>query len=77
MLPCSRGWWVVHEQIEGGVDSLFVHATGTLRGLQAWKNHSWVRLQSSQLLLRAEGCLLPRGIKKKKNCQGVPVKFVT
>lgn len=43
VLPCSRGGWVVHEQIEGGVDGLFVHAAGTLRGLQAWKNHSWVR----------------------------------
>lgn len=59
----------MHEQIEGRVDSLFVHATGTLRGLQAWKNHSWVRHQPSQLLLRAGGCLirvkqtktLPRG----------------
>lgn len=68
MLPRSRGRWVVHEQIEGRVDSLFVHATGTLRGLQAWKNHSWVRHQPSQLLLRAEGCLLQRG----RDCQGVP-----
>lgn len=77
MLPCSRGRgrWVVHEQIEGRVDSLFVHATGTLRGLQAWKNHSWVRHQPSQLLLRAESCLLQsRG---GGNCQGVPFKVVT
>lgn len=66
MLPCSGGRWVGHEQIEGRVDSLFVHATGTLRGLQAWKNHSWVRHQPSQLLLRTEGCLLRRGVKKKK-----------
>lgn len=42
VLPCSGGGWVVHEQIEGGVDGVFVHAAGALRGLQAWKNHSWV-----------------------------------
>lgn len=74
-LPCSRGRWIVHEQIEGRVDGLFVHAAGTLRGLQAWKNHSWVRHQPSQLLLRAESCLIKR--KTKKNCQGVPFRFVT
>lgn len=82
MLPCSRGRWVGHEQIEGRVDSLFVHATGTLRGLQAWKNHSRVRHQPSQLLLRAEDCLLRRGgcvkTKKQKNpAKGSQFKFVT
>ena len=41
VLPCSRGGRVVHEQIEGRVDGVFVHAAGALRGLQAWKNHSW------------------------------------
>lgn len=35
VLPCSRRGWVVHEQIEGGVDRVFVHAAGALRGLQA------------------------------------------
>lgn len=55
----------MHEQIEGRVDSLFVHAAGTLRGLQAWKNHSWVRHQPSQLLLRAESCLIKRKTKKQ------------
>jgi hypothetical protein len=40
----------MHEQIEGGVDCLFVHAAGALWGLQAWKNHSWVRQQPGQLL---------------------------
>lgn len=53
----------MHEQIEGRVDGLFVHATGTLRGLQAWKNHSWVRHQPSQLLLKAKSCVLQRGEK--------------
>lgn len=69
-LPCSRGRWIVHEQIEGRVDGLFVHAAGTLRGLQAWKNHSWVRHQPSQLLLRAESCLIKR--KTKKTAKGSP-----
>lgn len=58
VLPCSRGGWVVHEQIEGGVDGVFVHAAGALRGLQAWKNHS--RSEAPARASRAEGCLLAR-----------------
>lgn len=72
VLPCSGVGWVVHEQIEGGVDGVFVHAGGALRGLQAWKNHSWVRHASP--LTWAEGCLLS---KEKNNCQENPFKFVT
>lgn len=55
VLPGPRRGWVVHEQIEGGVDGVFVHAAGALRGLQAWKNHSWVRLTSR--MAQAEGWL--------------------
>jgi len=41
VLPGSRGGRVVHEQIEGGVDRVFVHAAGALRGLQAVLQRLW------------------------------------
>lgn len=71
VLPCSRGGRVVHEQIEGGVDGVFVHAAGALRGLQAWKNHSWVR--------RAQvgGSGWKQSALQRKNCRGVPLTCVT
>lgn len=72
VLPCSRGGRVVHEQIEGGVDGVFVHAASALRGLQAWKNHSWVRHASPG----SGGLKAVCSREKSKNCQGVPFKFV-
>lgn len=67
VLPCSRGGRVVHEQIEGGVDGVFVHAAGALRGLQAWKNHSWVRRA------RLGGSGWKQSALQRKNCRGVPL----
>lgn len=70
VLPCSRGGWVVHEQIEGGVDGVFVHAAGALRGLQAWKNHSWS--DAPARAAGAEGGLLAP--EKNPKCQGGPLQ---
>lgn len=58
----------MHEQIEGGVDGVFVHAAGALRGLQAWKNHSWVRHASPG----SEGCRLSALERKARIAKGSP-----
>lgn len=71
VLPCSRRGRVVHEQIEGGVDGVFVHAAGALRGLQAWKNHSWVRRA------RPGGSGWRLSALQRKNGRGVPLTCVT